>query len=108
MKKKNIQITERKLENIVSKLMVESDARYVMDSDKFMRHKNKDQQYHTLFQGDCFVVYDGNYQIDVDKKFREKNQIPNGVGGTIYHDGDHMYFCPDHGDDRPKRTIQIF
>ena len=53
-------------------------------------------------------MYDGNYQIDVDKKFREKNQIPNGVGGTIYHDGDHMYFCPDHGDDRPKRTIQIF
>ena len=42
------------------------------------------------------------------KKIITKHKIPNGIGGTIYHDAKNIYFCPDFGDDRPKRTIQIF
>jgi len=54
------------------------------------------------------LVHDGNYQIDLGEKFHEKHKIPNGVGGTIYHDANNVYFCPDFGDDRPQRTIQVF
>jgi hypothetical protein len=108
MKKKNIQITESQFENIVKKLMVETSARYVMFPDEFMKQKNMSQQYHSYFENKCFIVHDGNHQIDVDDKFMEKHKIPNGIGGTIYHDAKNIYFCPDFGDDRPQRTIQIF
>jgi hypothetical protein len=56
----------------------------------------------------CFLIHDGNHQIDLDEKFHETHKIPNGVGGTIYHDGNNTYFCPDFGDDRPQRTIQVY
>ena len=104
---KEIKLTESKLNRIVKKLMNEN-ARYVMSFDEFMRHKNKDQQYTCGHENKCFIVHDGNHQIDLDDKFYERNKIPNGVGGTIYHDGVNVYFCPNFGDDRPQRTIQIF
>ena len=104
---KQIKLTESQLNRIVKKLMNEN-ARYVMSFEEFMRHKNKDQQYTCGHENKCFIVHDGNHQIDLDDKFYERNKIPNGVGGTIYHDGVNVYFCPDFGDDRPKRTIQVF
>ena len=104
---KEIKLTESQLNRIVKKLMNEN-ARYVMSFDEFMRHKNKDQQYTCGHENKCFIVHDGNHQIDLDDKFYERNKIPNGVGGTIYHDGVNVYFCPNFGDDRPQRTIQIF
>lgn len=100
-------ITENQLEFIVKRYLNE-DARYVMSFDEFMRHKNKDQQYKCDYENLCFIIHDGNYQIDLDEKFHEKHKIPNGVGGTIYHDGNNTYFCPDFGDDRPQRTIQVY
>ena len=104
---KEIKLTEIQLKRIFKKLMNEN-ARYVMSFDEFMRHKNKDQQYTCGHENKCFIVHDGNHQIDLDDKFYERNKIPNGVGGTIYHDGVNVYFCPNFGDDRPQRTIQIF
>lgn len=106
--KKNILITESQLEKVVKRVINENDARWVMSPEEFFREKNKAQQYHTKFENKCFIVHDGNHQIDVDDKFMEKHNIPNGIGGTIYHDAKNIYFCPDFGDDRPKRTIQIF
>ena len=100
-------ITENQLEFIVKRYLNE-DARYVMSFDEFMRHKNKDQQYKCGYENLCFIIHDGNYQIDLDDKFQETHKIPNGVGGTIYHDGNNTYFCPDFGDDRPQRTIQVY
>jgi len=100
-------ITENQLEFIVKRYLNE-DARYVMSFDEFMKHKNKDQQYKCGYENLCFIILDGNYQIDLDDKFHEKHKIPNGVGGTIYHDGNNTYFCPDFGDDRPQRTIQVY
>jgi hypothetical protein len=108
MKKKIINITESQLERVVKNLMNENVARYVMSPDEFFREKNKSQQYHCNFENKCFIIHDGNHQIDVDDKFMEKHKIPNGIGGTIYHDAKNIYFCPDFGDDRPQRTIQIF
>jgi hypothetical protein len=105
--KKKIKITESQLDRIVKRLVTEH-ARYVMSPDEFFREKNKGQQYHCAFENKCFLVHDGNHQIDVDDKFMEKHKIPNGIGGTIYHDAKNIYFCPDFGDDRPQRTIQIF
>lgn len=102
-----IKITESQLDKVVKRLMNEN-ARYVMSFEEFMRHKNKDQQYTCGHENKCFIVHDGNHQIDLDDKFYERNKIPNGVGGTIYHDGVNVYFCPDFGDDRPQRTIQVF
>ena len=104
---KEIKLTESQLDRVVKRLMNEN-ARYVMSFDEFMRHKNKDQQYTCGHENKCFIVHDGNHQIDLDDKFYERNKIPNGVGGTIYHDGVNVYFCPNFGDDRPQRTIQIF
>jgi hypothetical protein len=104
---KNITITERQLEKVVKRLMNENAA-YVMSFDEFMKHKNKEQQYHCGYENLCFLIKDGNHQIDLDEKFHEKHKIPNGVGGTIYHDGNNVYFCPDFGDGRPKRTIQVY
>ena len=104
---KEIKLTESQLERVVKRLMNEN-ARYVMSFDEFMRHKNKDKQYTCGHENKCFIVHDGNHQIDLDDKFYERNKIPNGVGGTIYHDGVNVYFCPDFGDDRPMRTIQVF
>ena len=104
---KQIKLTESQLDKVVKRLMNEN-ARYVMSFDEFMRHKNKDQQYTCGHENKCFIVHDGNHQIDLDDKFYERNKIPNGVGGTIYHDGVNVYFCPDFGDDRPMRTIQVF
>jgi hypothetical protein len=100
-------ITENQLEFIVKRYLNE-DARYVMSFDEFMKHKNKDQQYKCDFENLCFIIKDGNHQIDLGEKFHEKHKIPNGVGGTIYHDGNNVYFCPDFGDDRPQRTIQVY
>jgi hypothetical protein len=107
--KKNILITERQLGKVVKKVMNEN-ASFVMSFDEFMKHKNKNQQYHCGYElhNKCIKVADGNYQIDLGEKFHEKHKIPNGVGGTIYHDGVNVYFCPDFGDDRPQRTIQVF
>lgn len=105
--KKNILISERQLEKVVKRVMNENAA-YVMSFDEFMRHKNKSQQYHCKYDNLCFLVADGNYQVNLDEKFHEKHKIPNGVGGTIYHDGNNVYFCPEFGDDRPQRTIQVF
>lgn len=102
-----IKITESQLDKVVKRLMNEN-ARYVMSFDEFMRHKNKDQQYTCGHENKCFIIHDGNHQIDLDDKFYERNKIPNGVGGTIYHDGVNVYFCPNFGDDRPQRTIQVF
>ena len=104
---KQIKLTESQLDKVVKRLMNEN-ARYVMSFEEFMRHKNKDQQYTCGHENKCFIVHDGNHQIDLDDKFYERNKIPNGVGGTIYHDGVNVYFCPDFGDDRPMRTIQVF
>ena len=104
---KEIKLTESQLDRVVKRLMNEN-ARYVMSFDEFMRPKNKDQQYTCGYENLCFLVHDGNYQIDLGEKFHEKHKIPNGVGGTIYHDANNVYFCPDFGDDRPKRTIQVF
>ena len=104
---KQIKLTESQLDKVVKRLMNEN-ARYVMSFDEFMRHKNKDQQYTCGHENKCFIIHDGNHQIDLDDKFYERNKIPNGVGGTIYHDGVNVYFCPDFGDDRPMRTIQVF
>ena len=100
-------ITENQLEFIVKRYLNE-DARYVMSFDEFMKHKNKDQQYKCGYENLCFVIHDGNHQINLDEKFHEEHKIPNGVGGTIYHDGNNTYFCPDFGDDRPQRTIQVY
>ena len=100
-------ITENQLEFIVKRYLNE-DARYVMSFDEFMKHKNKDQQYKCGYENLCFIIDDGNHQIDLDEKFHETHKIPNGVGGTIYHDGNNTYFCPDFGDDRPQRTIQVY
>ena len=100
-------ITENQLEFIV-KRYINEDARYVMSFDEFMKHKNKDQQYKCGYENLCFIIHDGNHQIDLDEKFHETHKIPNGVGGTIYHDAKNIYFCPNFGDDRPQRTIQIF
>ena len=102
-----IKITESQLDKVVKRLMNEN-ARYVMSFDEFMRHKNKDQQYTCGHENKCFIIHDGNHQIDLDDKFYERNKIPNGVGGTIYHDGVNVYFCPNFGDGRPQRTIQVF
>ena len=100
-------ITENQLEFIVKRYLNE-DARYVMSFDEFMKHKNKDQQYKCGYENLCFIIHDGNHQIDLDEKFHETHKIPNGVGGTIYHDGNNTYFCPDFGEDRPQRTIQVY
>ena len=100
-------ITENQLEFIV-KRYINEDARYVMSFDEFMKHKNKDQQYKCGYENLCFVIHDGNHQIDLDEKFHETHKIPNGVGGTIYHDGNNVYFCPNFGDDRPQRTIEVY
>ena len=100
-------ITENQLEFIVKRYLNE-DARYVMSFDEFMKHKNKDQQYKCGYENLCFIIHDGNHQIDLDEKFHETHKIPNGVGGTIYHDGNNTYFCPNFGDDRPQRTIQVY
>ena len=100
-------ITENQLEFIVKRYLNE-DARYVMSFDEFMKHKNKDQQYKCGYENLCFIIHDGNHQIDLDEKFHETHKIPNGVGGTIYHDGNNTYFCPDFGDDRPQRTIEVY
>jgi hypothetical protein len=107
--KKNILITERQLGKVVKKVMNEN-ASFVMSFDEFMKHKNKNQQYHCGYEMEnkCIKVADGNYQIDLGDKFHEKHKIPNGVGGAIYHDGVNVYFCPDFGDDRPQRTIQVY
>ena len=105
--KKNILITERQLEKVVKRVMNEN-ASYVMSFDEFMKHKDKSQQYHSKYDNLCFMIPDGNHQITLDEKFHEKHKIPNGIGGTIYHDGVNVYFCPDFGDGRPKRTIQVF
>jgi hypothetical protein len=105
--KKNILITERQLEKVVKRVMTENAA-YVMSFDEFMRHKNKAQQYHCQYENLCFMIPDGNHQITLDEKFHEKHKIPNGIGGTIYHDGTNVYFCPEFGDGRPQRTIQVF
>lgn len=100
-------ITENQLEFIV-KRYINEDARYVMSFDEFMKHKNKDQQYKCGYENLCFVIHDGNHQINLDEKFHEEHKIPNGVGGTIYHDGNNVYFCPNFGDDRPQRTIEVY
>ena len=100
-------ITENQLEFIVKRYLNE-DARYVMSFDEFMKHKNKDQQYKCGYENLCFVIHDGNHQINLDEKFHEEHKIPNGVGGTIYHDGNNVYFCPNFGDDRPQRTIEVY
>ena len=105
--KKKIKITESQLDRMVTKLLNEN-ARYVMSADEFFREKNKGQQYHCSFENKCFIVHDGNHQIDVDDRFMEKHKIPNGIGGTIYHDAKNIYFCPDLGEGKPQRTIQIF
>jgi len=104
---KQIKLTESQLNKVVKRLMNEN-ARYVMSFEEFMRHKNKDQQYNCGHENKCFIIHDGNHQIDLDDKFYERNKIPHGVGGTIYHDGVNVYFCPNFGDDRPQRTIQVF
>ena len=100
-------ITENQLEFIV-KRYINEDARYVMSFDEFMKHKNKDQQYKCGYENLCFLIHDGNHQINLDEKFYEEHKIPNGVGGTIYHDGNNVYFCPNFGDDRPQRTIEVY
>jgi hypothetical protein len=100
-------ITENQLEFIV-KRYINEDARYVMSFDEFMKHKNKDQQYKCGYENLCFLIHDGNHQINLDEKFHEEHKIPNGVGGTIYHDGNNVYFCPNFGDDRPQRTIEVY
>ena len=100
-------ITENQLEFIVKRYLNE-DARYVMSFDEFMKHKNKDQQYKCGYENLCFLIHDGNHQINLDEKFHEEHKIPNGVGGTIYHDGNNVYFCPNFGDDRPQRTIEVY
>jgi len=66
-------ITESQLEFIVKRYLNE-DARYVMSFDEFMKHKNKDQQYKCGFENLCFVIHDGNHQIDLDDKFHEKHR----------------------------------
>ena len=100
-------ITENQLEFIVKRYINEY-ARYVMSFDEFMKHKNKDQQYKCGYENLCFLIHDGNHQINLDEKFHEEHKIPNGVGGTIYHDGNNVYFCPNFGDDRPQRTIEVY
>jgi hypothetical protein len=100
-------ITENQLEFIV-KRYINEDARYVMSFDEYMKHKNKDQQYKCGYENLCFLIHDGNHQINLDEKFHEEHKIPNGVGGTIYHDGNNVYFCPNFGDDRPQRTIEVY
>jgi len=100
-------ITENQLEFIV-KRYINEDARYVMSFDEFMKHKNKHQQYKCGYENLCFLIHDGNHQINLDEKFHEEHKIPNGVGGTIYHDGNNVYFCPNFGDDRPQRTIEVY
>jgi len=72
--KKKIKITESQLDRIVKHLVTEH-ARYVMSLDEFFREKNKGQQYHCGFENKCFIVYDGNHQIDVDDKFMEKHKM---------------------------------
>ncbi len=57
-------ITENQLEFIVKRYLNE-DARYVMSFDEFMKHKNKDQQYKCGYENLCFIIHDGNYQIDL-------------------------------------------
>ena len=61
---KQIKLTESQLDKIVSRLMNEN-ARYVMSFDEFMRHKNKDQQYTCGYENKCFLVHDGNHQIQI-------------------------------------------
>ena len=68
-----IRITESQFDRIVNNLINEH-ARYVMSPDEFFREKNKGQQYHCNFENRCFIVHDGNHQIDVDDKFMEKHK----------------------------------